>query len=295
MRTTSKLIIFIFTLLALAASAYAQSPQDQLNQMVQQLQKTPNDNALREKIIKIAKSIKPAPAIPEEANRAFVKGNVFQKEAKDASGYDLAIVAYREALRVAPWWGDAYYNLAVALEAAGKFDEAIVSIKLYMASVPGASAEAREAQNRVYAIEAKSEMASRQAMAQAAEEMAQAAEEMAQAAEEMAQAAAERERKRPSVEGKWTDGSTEFQITKSGEKLSLVLRTLFGGRHGSESVTSTVIEMNQQRVRFDATTSLNGHRPNSFDLSLSASGNELTGTLDNDARRQQQIRFTRMP
>ena len=61
MKTVSKLIIFIFTLLALAASAYAQSPREELQQMVEQLQKTPNDNALREKIIKLGAEIKPVP------------------------------------------------------------------------------------------------------------------------------------------------------------------------------------------------------------------------------------------
>jgi tetratricopeptide (TPR) repeat protein len=159
MKSASKLTIVALTFLTLAASADAQSPREQLQQMVEQLQKTPTDNALRERIIKLGMEIKPAPAIPEEANRAFVKGNVFQKEAKDASGYDLAISAYREALRVAPWWGDAYYNLAVALESANKFDEAIASIKFFMVSVSGGSAEAREAQNRMYAIEAKNELA----------------------------------------------------------------------------------------------------------------------------------------
>ena len=159
MNTTGKLLIVAFTFLAVAASAHAQSPREQLQQLVEQLQKAPNDNALRERIIKLGSEIKPAPVIPEEANRAFVKGNVFQKEAKDASGYELAISAYREALRSAPWWGDAYYNLAVALESGRKFDEAIASIKLYMASVQAGSEEAREAQNRMYAIEAKHELA----------------------------------------------------------------------------------------------------------------------------------------
>jgi len=153
---------------------YAQSPREQLQQMVEQLQKSPGDTALREKIIRLATSIKPAPAIPEEANRAFVKGGVFQTEAKDASGYELAISAYREALRTAAWWGDAYFNLAAALESAGKFDEAIASIKLYMVSMQAGSAEARQAQNRVYAIEAKSEMASRQATAAAQQAQASA-------------------------------------------------------------------------------------------------------------------------
>lgn len=161
MKTTRKLIIFVFALFALATNAHAQSPREQLQQMVEQLQKTPNDNVLREKIVKHATSIKPAPAIPEEANRAFVKGNVFQKEAKDTSGYELAIAAYREALRSAPWWSDAYFNLAIAQESAGKFDEAIASIRNYMASVAAGSAEHREAQNKIYALEAKGEMAAK--------------------------------------------------------------------------------------------------------------------------------------
>lgn len=159
MKTTRKLIIFIFTLLAPAAAAYAQAPREELQQMVHQLQQSPSDNALREKIVKLATIIKPAPAIPEEANRAFVKGNVFQKEAKDASGYELAISAYSEALRAAPWWGDAYFNLSIAQESAGKFEEAIASTKSYMASVPTGSADVREAQNKIYALEAKKEMA----------------------------------------------------------------------------------------------------------------------------------------
>jgi hypothetical protein len=105
MKYIGNLIIVICTLLALATSTYAQSPRDELMQMVDKLQKAPTDYSLREKIIKFALEVTPSPAIPEEANRAFVKGNVFQKEAKDASGYALAISAYREALRVAPWWG----------------------------------------------------------------------------------------------------------------------------------------------------------------------------------------------
>ena len=49
MKSSRKLIILIFTLLALTASAYAQSPREQLQQMVEQLQKTPNDNAFHER------------------------------------------------------------------------------------------------------------------------------------------------------------------------------------------------------------------------------------------------------
>jgi tetratricopeptide (TPR) repeat protein len=167
MKSTSKILVFIFTFLALTASAYAQSPREQLQQMVEQLQKSPGDNALRERIIRFGAEIKPAPAIPQDAIRSSVRGDVFQTEAKDASGIELAISAYRDALRIAPWWGDAYFNLAGALGSAGKFDEAIASLKLSIVSVPAGSAEAQQAQKRIYAIEAKSEMASRQAAAAA--------------------------------------------------------------------------------------------------------------------------------
>ena len=49
------------------AIALAESQREQLSQMVEQLQKTPGDNALREKIIRLAQELKPAPALPEEA------------------------------------------------------------------------------------------------------------------------------------------------------------------------------------------------------------------------------------
>lgn len=159
MKSTGKPIIFLLTFLALTWSVNAQSPREQLQQMVERLRQTPGDNALREQIVKLAAEVKPAPAIPEEANRFFVRGNVFQKEAKDASGYEIAISAYREALRIAPWWGDAYFNLAAAQGLAGRFDDAIASLKLFIASAPAGSAEAREAQNKTYALEAKKEMA----------------------------------------------------------------------------------------------------------------------------------------
>lgn len=274
MKSVSRSIFIVITFLALATSAHAQSPREELQQMVEQLKKTPNDHALREKVIKFATRIKPAPAISEEANRAFVKGNVFQKEAKDASGYELAIAAYREALRSAPWWGDAYYNLAVALEAAGKFDEAIASIKLYMASVPSASAEAREAQNRVYAIEAKSEMASRLAVAQAA---------------------AERERQHPSVEGRWTDGMLEFQVTKSGENFDIVPGLSYGQ---SNQWVATDIKVDRQRVRFGFKNLYLKCPECSItysDLSLSESGDELKGTATLNGKTGPSTTYKRMP
>jgi len=276
MTSTSKLIIFVLTFMALVASAYGQSPREQLQQLVEQLQKTPNDNALRERIVRLGAEIKPAPAVPEEANRFFVRGNVFQKEAKDPSGYELAISAYREALRVAPWWGDAYFNLAVALESANKFDEAIASIKLYLASAPTGSAEAREAQNKIYALEAKGEMVSKRAAITA-----------------QAQVAAEQERRRPSTEGEWVESRSHIHVIRKGETFTIAPGS--GGMLGGQW-RPIDIEVNQQRVRFGI------QQPACpqcgvphYDVSLSASGNELTGTFYGADGRTYPAAWTRVP
>ena len=169
MKSTSKLIIFIFTFLALAASADAQSPREQLQQMVEQLQKRPTDNALRERIIKLGAEITPAPAVPPEAKRPFVMAGTYQKEAKKPSDFALAIDAYQDALKIAPWWGDAYYNLSVSLESAGELDKAKDALNLYLLTKPK---DAEEAQNRLYALDAKNNLVAKQSGEAASEKAA---------------------------------------------------------------------------------------------------------------------------
>lgn len=162
MKFIVNLCVILFGVLMHSNIATAETPREQLKQMVAALQSSPADNLLREKIVRMALMVKPAPTIPEAAMRAFVKGGVFQKEAKDADGYALAISAYGDALLMAPWWADAYFNLGVALTSVNKFDQAIAATKIYMASLPTGSSEARDAQNRIYELEAKAEMVSAQ-------------------------------------------------------------------------------------------------------------------------------------
>jgi tetratricopeptide (TPR) repeat protein len=128
----------------------------QLQQYVAELQKKPDDQALREKIIKLALTLKPKPAIPEEARRHFVRGNTALKDAKDASDYDRAIARYNDALLVAPWWPEPYFNLAKALELRESYDQAIAALKLYLLAAPQAE-DARAAQDMIYALQDKKE------------------------------------------------------------------------------------------------------------------------------------------
>jgi tetratricopeptide (TPR) repeat protein len=150
--------ILVFTLAVLAFLPAAAVTRAEFQQAFEAFKAYPEDRPLREEVVKAAASLSPRPAIPEDANRPFIKAITFQKAAKDKAGYDLAIKAYREALVLAPWWPEANYNLSVALEAAGRYGEAADALKIYLLTKPSA-ADAAEAKNRLYALEARSELA----------------------------------------------------------------------------------------------------------------------------------------
>lgn len=176
MKITGKLIIISFALLALVASACAQSPREELQQMVEQLQKTPDDNALRKQIIKLAQEIKPVPAIPEAAREPFVMGVTMLKKASDTAGASKAADLFTQALNIAPWFAEAYYNRAIAHETAGQFEAAIDDLKLYL-EFKLSDAERREVQHKIYSLKADVQLASAKKAAEekAAEQSAEAA------------------------------------------------------------------------------------------------------------------------
>ncbi len=141
-----------------SAKALPVYPEETLRQYVSELQKDPDDTVLREKIITHVRSMRRMPVIPEEARRYFIEGNTLLKAAKDQKGYELAIATYRQCLLIAPWWPEANYNFAVALELANRFDSAVNALKLYIATSPGRE-ETRKAQDKIYEIGAKKRLA----------------------------------------------------------------------------------------------------------------------------------------
>jgi tetratricopeptide (TPR) repeat protein len=74
---------------------------------------------------------------------------VLANSAEDNAGYERAIEEYKAASMAAPWWGDAYKKLAAAQKAAGRFDDAIASMNLYMLTQP---TDARNAQDEIYQL-----------------------------------------------------------------------------------------------------------------------------------------------
>ncbi len=145
----------VFSLLSPGFAAPAKksgvSP-DTLKQYTDDLKKNPSDKALREKIIKMALGMKPAPSVPEDAERSVVRGAAFFQKASDNSGYKKAIAEFEAAANAAPWLAVAYYNLGVAQEKAGLYPEAIHSLKFYLLAAPDAK-NARDVKNKIYALE----------------------------------------------------------------------------------------------------------------------------------------------
>lgn len=153
MKFARALVILILAMLAPMGTSYAQPAREQLMQMVDQLQRTPADTALRERIIKLATSMKPAPAIPDEAERRMARGTLAFKGAKSVAEYQDAIKEFELAVAAAPWFTDAYFNLGVAQDKAEKYADALQSLKFALISSP----DSKDIKARLYEVEYRSD------------------------------------------------------------------------------------------------------------------------------------------
>ena len=145
-----------------ATGVYAQSPREQLQQLTAQLQKTPNDNALRERIIKLGAEIKPAPAIPDEAVRLEGRAQFAFKNAKSEADYLDAAREYEAAVRAAPWVPGYYSDLCTIYEKAGKFEDANRHCGFYLIGLTD-PAQMTDVKRRIAGLEFGIEKANSQA------------------------------------------------------------------------------------------------------------------------------------
>ena len=166
-------IILTFSILGVSSQAYADEEalgrkaeqagklRQALGHYVSALQSASEGSSteqhLREKIIRLAPKIQPPPAVPEEAERYMARGRAAVKAAEDEQGFMRAAKEFRKGLNVAPWLVDGYYNLGVVLDKAGKYDEAIENLKLYLVAIP----DAKDAKNLIYEIDYRKEEAER--------------------------------------------------------------------------------------------------------------------------------------
>lgn len=143
-----------------ADAAQSSSARESLRRMAAELQERPHDQELRERIIKGALALKPAPAVPREAARHLNRGRAAFAEAKSPAEIGEAVAEFEAALAAAPWWGIAYYNLGLAQEKAGDYAAAQSNLQLYLLATPIAK-DAEAVQGLIDGIEYKQEKASR--------------------------------------------------------------------------------------------------------------------------------------
>jgi len=163
MKTNRFLTMPLFGLLLCAAAlrAPAQTTDAAFQQAVAAYQQSPSD-AKAAQIIKMAAAMDQLPPIPEEARKHFVQGAALFKAAKSPEDFNQVSVEFLQSVRLAPWWPEARYNLALAREAAGDYPTAIAKLKLYqLFKLP--ETEARAVQDKIHALEAKQEKAAKAA------------------------------------------------------------------------------------------------------------------------------------
>jgi tetratricopeptide (TPR) repeat protein len=129
------------------------SQDESLASLVAQLQQAPDDQELREKIVKLAAQAGSAPEIPEEARDHHARARKLFEAAETINDVGKAVDEYQAALLAAPWWPEANQDLGLALAAAQRPDEAIAALRLFLASQPGGS-EAAAMEEEIHKIEA---------------------------------------------------------------------------------------------------------------------------------------------
>ena len=128
--------------------------------------------AAREKIIKMAAAMDQLPPVPESARKHFVTGATLFKEAKTAKDFSATVSEFSEACRLAPWWPEARYNLAMVFAFAGDYDSSIQdfdsAVNFYRDALDDlkvyqffklSDADARAVQDKIYELEAKQQKA----------------------------------------------------------------------------------------------------------------------------------------
>ena len=79
------------------------APSAQLQQSIAELQKSPGDQALREKIIKLALTADPKPVVPSQVDELIGAATYAFKNAKSEADFADAAESYQKALLLAPW------------------------------------------------------------------------------------------------------------------------------------------------------------------------------------------------
>ncbi|HEY7585236.1 MAG TPA: tetratricopeptide repeat protein [Candidatus Deferrimicrobiaceae bacterium] len=85
------------------------------------------------------------PSLPEEARKYKVQA----ESAFNRKDFDEAAARYLDALKIAPWWPEGYFNRALIFGETGRYRKAVEEMRKYLVIVPDAP-DARAAQDKIY-------------------------------------------------------------------------------------------------------------------------------------------------
>lgn len=150
-------VMIVFTLISIRQAQSATS-EETLRQYLADLQRNPDDSALRERIIRHVRTMSPPPSVPAEVARLEGGAEYAFKNAKTESDYLDAAKEYEKVLLVAPWLAADYFNCGMAYEKGGKPKSAIASFNLYLIAEPDAR-DAGAVQKRIGGLQYTAEKA----------------------------------------------------------------------------------------------------------------------------------------
>lgn len=105
----------------------------------------PQDATLRQEIIELAKTLKPAPVVPLPARTDFARATAQLKTASTANDFNAAAKLFEQVATQAPWDADVYFNAASAYAQAADYDSAKRNLALYRSAVrPGVNTRKAE-------------------------------------------------------------------------------------------------------------------------------------------------------
>lgn len=158
MRLPSRSLNVLLVLFATAASVHA-GPRDEFDTLVREVQASPQNDTLRERVIAVALALKPPPAVPAEARRHIARAQGAVELARTPKEMAPAIAELDKALLIAPWLAEGYYNRGIIADKAGRYADAVRDLRLYLLAAPGA-ADAGKVEMLLAKIEYKAEQSS---------------------------------------------------------------------------------------------------------------------------------------
>ena len=147
-----------FEIVRLLQQAIAQDPRTNLAESLDEFQQVPSDDAKREKVIHLAAALPTFPPIPQEARQLGLQASALMKQTSALEELWKPIELLRNALVIAPWWGNAYYDLSRALELSGKYDDAVKQLNYYLELKPSET-DAQQTRAHITVIDAEKEAA----------------------------------------------------------------------------------------------------------------------------------------